>query len=195
MKNYEIKNIDGGETWEDIPGWDGLYQASTLGRVKSLGRVEVINHCKYGQILRVRKGKVLKQHISAQNNYLTVDFYNEDGRKHLYVHRLIAQTFIPNPLNLTDVNHKKGNKLDNRACMLEWCTKSYNMNHALSTGLSSAKGATHYKAKKVIDINTGKVYGTVKEAAKVIGISNSYMKNMLSGINVNITSIRFLKAI
>lgn len=98
------------EVWVDIYDYEGLYQVSNYGRVKSL---------KYG------KERILSAFTNTQK-YLIVDLSKDGVRKHFRVHRLVAQHFIPNPNNLPDVNHINEDKNDNRACNLEWCTKAYN---------------------------------------------------------------------
>ena len=88
-----------------------------------------------------------------------------------YVHRLVAETFIPNPDNRPEVNHKNGIKWDNRVENLEWVTKSENMNHAILNGLSNSIGETHYGAKlteeQVIQIR--ELYATKKYTQRQLG--------------------------
>lgn len=181
------------EIWIDIPGYEGLYQASNLGRIKSYDRQEYIVN-RWGSLtLRTKKGKIRAQQLCQSNNYYSCTLVNEQGQKRFYVHRLIALTFIPNPEDKEDVNHKDGDKLNNLLSNLEWCTRSENMVHALDNNLSSNAGATHYRAKRVIDTNTGSIYGTIKEAAKGHSIANSTLKAMLSGRKKNITSLKYLE--
>lgn len=115
------------EIWRDIEGYDGLYQVSNCGRVKSLN---------YG-----REGRILK--ASLKSGYPFVQF-GKCGRQ-IYVHRLVAKAFIPNPDNKPEVNHIDGNKTNNHADNLEWGTRSENNVHAVRLGLMKS-GGDNYQA-------------------------------------------------
>jgi len=117
------------EIWKDIEGYEGLYQVSDIGRVKSLDWI-VDSHEIVTQYLK--KGKILSLCLTT-NGYYNIGLYKDGKRKHISVHRLVAKEFIPNPLNLPEVNHKWGNKIDNRATELEWTTKKENMLHSYKT--------------------------------------------------------------
>ena len=107
------------ELWKDIKGFEGLYQVSNLGRIKSF-RKSTKYHC--------ADEYIIKPSLS-NNGYYQVTFYNEDHkRKKFLVHRLVALAFIPNPNNFPQINHKDENRLNNSADNLEWCTALYN-NH------------------------------------------------------------------
>lgn len=105
------------EVWENITGYEGLYQVSNLGRVKSL------NYKGKGVI------KILKGYIK-RDGYETVTLMKDGIRKYLRVHRLVAQAFLPNPDNLPQINHKDENPLNNIVDNLEWCTPSYNTKYS-----------------------------------------------------------------
>ena len=96
------------EEWKDIQGYEGLYQVSNKGQVKS-----------------TRNNIILKPMISDKG-YYHVDLYNKDNRKSCKVHRLVAQAFIPNPNNYPVINHKDENTINNQVSNLEWCTAQYN---------------------------------------------------------------------
>ena len=117
------------EEFRDIEGYEGLYQVSNLGRVKSLKRI-VLRGDKKNEL----KEKILKG-ILVNNYYLRVDLYKNSCKKSFYLHRLLAIAFIENIQNKLYVNHKNGVKLDNRLVNLEWCTQEENIKHANITGL------------------------------------------------------------
>ena len=120
-------------TWKPIKGYEGLYEVSDKGQVRSLDR---INHrgTKY-------KGRILRNR-NTPNGYYAV-MLSKNGIEKIYtVHRLVATTFIPNPENKEEINHKDGNKKKNILENLEWVTRSENVKHAYKTGLNpSGKGA------------------------------------------------------
>jgi hypothetical protein len=121
-----------------LNGYEGLYQISNLGRVKSLGN------------LQNRKEKLLKTNI--RNGYYTTYLYKNNKKKSFLCHRLVAEAFIPNPKNLPQVNHKDENKLNNCVNNLEWCTNGYNINYSC--------------AKSVICVETGAIYHSLTEVSK-----------------------------
>ena len=111
------------ETWKDVAGYEGLYQVSNLGRVRSL---------LHGKIW------ILKS-LGNRRGYLRVERNRNGTRKDIYVHRLVAEAFIPNPLNLPQVNHKDEDKTNNSVDNLEWCTAKYNLNYGTCQARKSAK--------------------------------------------------------
>lgn len=100
------------EIWKDIPEYEGLYQISNLGRVKTLGRKRV----KEG----IRKTEICK-------GYERIDLSKNNKSKHYFIHQLVAKTFIPNPNNYKIINHIDENTLNNCVENLEWCTQQYNL--------------------------------------------------------------------
>lgn len=115
------------EIWKDIKNFEGLYQVSNLGRVKSLDKyVNQFNGFNISK--RFYKGKVLQPHVSNKG-YLRVFLYNKEMKKNYSVHRLVAEAFIPNLDNLPQVNHKDENKLNNISSNLEWCSSKFNINY------------------------------------------------------------------
>lgn len=111
------------EQWRPVKGFEGLYEVSNLGRVKSL---------KYG------KEKILKPE-KTKKGYLFVILYRNRKRKFFKVHRLVATAFLPNPEGLPEVNHRDEDKTNNVVSNIEWCDRRYNMNYGtLQERISSA---------------------------------------------------------
>lgn len=115
------------EIWKDIAGYEGLYQVSNLGRVRSLDRT--IQYFRQGVLnIAHRKGKLMKQNYTS-DGYFMIYLRKDNIDKYYAVHRLVAQAFIPNPDNLPYVNHKDEVKDNNCVDNLEWCTHTYNCNY------------------------------------------------------------------
>ena len=149
------------EVWKDIPGYEGLYQVSNLGKVKSLNKY----HHKREQILKSRITKY---------GYYETALCKNGKMKFIGTHRLVALAFIPNLLNKEQINHKDGNKLNNFVDNLEWCTSLENIHHAIRTGLEKVYGHENYNAKEVrqldLDGNFIKKYKCLKYAQQETGI-------------------------
>lgn len=114
------------EEWRDIKGYEGLYQVSSFGRVRSLDRLSITS--KKRQKLKGRYMK-LSPGYASDERYLSVTLYKCGAHKKCGVHRLVAEAFIHNPDNLPQVNHKDENPSNNSVDNLEWCTAKYNMNY------------------------------------------------------------------
>lgn len=113
------------EVWKDIKGYEGSYQVSSIGRVRSLDRL--ITHMNMGIIRKhLYKGKILKP-ILEPDGYLSVSLYKKgSSTKKFRIHRLVCESFISNPNNYPIINHKDENKTNNMVENLEWCDYSYN---------------------------------------------------------------------
>ena len=112
------------EIWKDVEGFEGFYQVSNLGRVKSLPRLVPFKQGLY----RMSSERILKYRVSEQG-YALVWLCKPNIKKQALVHRLVAHAFIPNPLGLPIVNHKDENPLNCHYENLEWCTYKYNSNY------------------------------------------------------------------
>mgnify|MGYP003299431110 CR=1 FL=1 len=106
------------EEFRDIENYEGLYQISNLGRIKSL------NYRKTGREQILRPGM-------TKDGYLFANLHKDGEDRNYYVHRLVAQAFISNPFSLQEINHIDEDKTNNRVDNLEWCSHQYNMNFHL----------------------------------------------------------------
>ena len=133
------------EVWKDYKDYEGLYQASNLGRMRSLDRWV---KSKSGSV-RLCKGKILKL-CTDKYGYLNVGLWKNNKVKTYLVHRIIAETFLPNTDNLPCVNHKDENPLNNVASNLEWCTYSYNNSYGTRLERVRDKQINGKKSKPVL---------------------------------------------
>ena len=108
------------EEWRPIEGYEGLYEVSNTGRVRSLDKYDSMNRFLRGRILRL---------FTDGLGYLRAQLYSNSKRKSFLVHRLVAQAFIPNPDNLPQVNHRDENPSNDNVDNLEWCDGKYNVNY------------------------------------------------------------------
>lgn len=118
------------EIWKDIKEYEGLYQVSNLGRVRSLDRT-YIAYNRFCDIETYIKGKILKN-VYNKKGYQYVGLHKDGKRKNIFVHRLVAETFLPNPDNKPCVNHINTVRDDNRVENIEWCTHKENNNNPLT---------------------------------------------------------------
>jgi hypothetical protein len=131
------------ETWKSIDGYKGIYEVSNLGNVRSIDRISYEN--KYPRKLH---GKTLSAGLSGQG-YYSVILYKNKSHISIRVHRLVAFAFLENKNGYAEVNHINGHKTDNRACNLEWCTREYNIKHAIKNGLFEGKKGENHPATKL----------------------------------------------
>lgn len=136
------------EAWKDIPGYEGKYWASNLGRIKN-------------------KDKVMKQNKHFEG-YFIITLYKE-GKRHTHkVHRLVALSFIENPCKKPDINHINGKRNDNRVENLEWVTNLENQRHSWSK-----LGRKQERTIPVLCVEKNKVFGSIKEAGEELDLSCS----------------------
>lgn len=140
-KNKDMKHPIN-EIWKDIPGYEGMYECSNYGNIKSVDRN--IENSLIGSFIK----KGIHKSPSMRGNYLKVALSKNGVVKQISVHRIIAETFITNFNGKKCVNHKNGIKTDNRVENLEWNSYSENTNHSYKNGLQvSQKGSSHGKSK------------------------------------------------
>lgn len=169
------------EIWKDVPNYEGYYQVSSFGNVRSINRIEKGG---YG-CDRIRKGKDLK-FKKNWNGYYNVTLRKNSIRKVHDVHRLVAIVHVPNPENKSQVNHFDGVKTNNRASNLKWCTGAENMQHAHQTGLMRLPiGEDHVLSKltesDVLFIRNSDL--SIKELSDKFNVNFLTVRNILSGKN------------
>jgi transcriptional regulator with XRE-family HTH domain len=170
------------EVFVDIKGYEGSYQISNYGRVKSLSKSWRINKT----FVASRKERIRKLSID-KFGYYKVNLWDKGKNKRFLVSRLVAQAFVPNPLNLPQVNHKDGKKLNNYFENLEWVTGSENIQHAFDNGLINvSKGEDHCYAK-LQERDIYNIYGLLKlgytqrQVAREMGISSGGIESIVIG--------------
>lgn len=168
------------EEWKSVKGFEGLYEISSLGRLKGLKRRG--NH----------REKILTLPIT-RTGYNRPKLYNKElakGYKFLYVHRIVAETFIANPDRKREVNHINGIKIDNKVENLEWTTPSENVRHAFKVGLKSLTGEKNVRSKlkeaQVKRIRLMKEVDptiTAREIASMFDVKKPCVDSILGGYN------------
>lgn len=171
------------EIWKDIPGYEGYYQVSNLGRVKSLPRGKQWPYRQtHNNIRKIKK---------TNRGYFSVNLCTNNEAKWFMVHRLVAMAFIPNPNNLPCVNHKDENKTNNRVENLEWCTYKYNANYG--TGIdrqkkSRAANPNNENIRRIIGEKNSKAVRAYTPNGTLVGEYKS-LKEASKALNVHISSI------
>lgn len=156
------------ERWKDIEGFEGYYQVSNIGRIRSVDRC-----AKSYNGERIVKGKVLKPVMSKKTGYYQINLYKGGKKRGFNVHFLVAMAFVEQN-GKPFVNHKDGRKTNNVADNLEWVTNRENQHHALKLGLNKNYGAKNYKARCVRQLdgegNLIKEWGCINDAVRELGI-------------------------
>lgn len=164
------------KNWKDIKGYEGRYQISNHGEIKSLER-KIKNSGLFNTKEFLKKEKFLTFGTSKKDGYFIAYLYKESKRNCFCVHRLVAKHFIKNPMNKKEVNHKDCNKQNNNISNLEWVTSSENRIHAIKTLNIKFHGENSNSAvlntKEVISIR--KLYSTgdytLKQLGKIFSVS------------------------
>lgn len=173
LQKIDDKDLPG-EEWRDVVGYEGLYQVSNFGRVKSFHKDKV---------------KILKFGVSPFG-YLRVVLCKDFNKKNRPIHILVAQAFIPNPENKPQVNHIDGNKQNNCVENLSWVTSAENIAHAFDMGLRKT-GCEHGRAKltaeQVRDIRANCVPGDpelgFKPLAKKYNVTSRVIELVYKGVS------------
>lgn len=165
------------ELWKPINGYEGFYEISSCGNVRSLPHFDKMN--------RYRPGKLL-QPQRHDKGYLQITLCKEGAKKRFYIHRLVADAFIQNqePTKYCEINHIDENKTNNHVDNLEWCYHKYNMTYGT---LLQRKGDNTAIPVVGTDIKTGeeKFFRSQTDAAKELGVTQAGISNALRGKRKN----------
>lgn len=172
--------------WKDIKDFEEFYQISDKGEIRSKDRYIHFKHKD-----RFYKGAIKRQQIGT-NGYKIVKLYKNDKKRYTFsVHKLVAETFLEKPSYAECVNHKNGNKLDNRVENLEWCTYSYNNKEAFRLGLKKAnyEKVIEEKKIKVVMFDEENIIA-IKDCSRDMAIYIKEKYNIKSSIETIARSIR-----
>lgn len=180
-----IDNIIITEQWNDVVGYEGYYKVSTFGRIKSLKR-QVFQP--QFQKWALRKERIIAQTLNKYG-YCKIVLQVDNVRVDTTAHVIVGTAYLPNPENKTQINHKKGNKTDNRPTELEWNTAKENSNHAISIGIDSVVGVHNGRCilseKDVLAIREGYEKGKHNNyrnrMSKKYGVSTSQVGKICLG--------------
>ena len=164
------------ELWKPVKGYEGLYEVSSLGRLKSL---DTFRH--KGKIKNIRLDK---------DGYFLIDLHKNKNAKTKRVHRLVAEAFIPNPNNLPQVNHKDENKHNNCVDNLEWCSQQYNMNYG-SFRVNSAKAHKKPVIQLTLENKFMKRWASAKDAAQQLNLYATAITACCKGKNYKTGGFRW----
>lgn len=175
------------EVWKDIDGYDGNYQISDLGRVRSV-KHRINNYVRGGS--KDDDYMILSPCINHKTGYVQIVLRKNYKQKLFLIHRLVAQHFIPNPENKKTVNHINGIKTDNRSNNLEWATHKENIKHSFNNNLQPKYwigkfGKDHSTSKKILQYNINghliKEWDCISDAARTLGINSSCITHCAKG--------------
>ena len=164
------------EEWQPVQGWEGLYEVSSLGRVRSLPR----SVARRDGTMQSFRGKLMSAFPNGKG-YLVVRLSDTpNGRRSIVrVHRLVSMAFIPNRSNLPEINHRDGNKKNNALANLEWCSTKDNAIHAVATGLNRIAKIPRTLVPSILDAHQRGV--SCRALARQHNIDRSSMRALLRG--------------
>ncbi len=164
------------EKWRPVKGYEGLYEVSDAGRVRSL---DAVRPC--GKSVRFSKGRTLRIQKSS-NGYRQVVLSKEGNSRYFRVHRLVAEAFLDNPYGLPEVNHIDEDKTNNAVSNLEWCTHQYNNSYGSKPPCGSRNPMAKLTGQQVAEIKSRRASGEkLKAIAADYGISINHVCNIANG--------------
>lgn len=163
--------LEESKAWRDVPGYEGIYEVSYLGEVRSYKDVSNSKHKNWEQV-------TLEEKIDLKNRTCSVHLYKDGELKSHYIHRLVASAFLPNPLLKEEVNHIDGNRLNNELSNLEWTTKKENVNHAMDNNLGTTNHPIILKRK---DDGREYYFRSKQKASEFLGKQKNYISSKLRG--------------
>ena len=169
------------EEWRPIAGWEGSYDVSNFGRVRSLDNYRRVCDVNGGEHIRFVKGAIRKLQL-LPNGYVSVILKDGGRKKRFNVHRLVAKAFLPNPNNLPEVNHKDENKLNNYADNLEWCDHTYNVNYGTCRERMRKTKSKHQIEQLTLDGRHIAYFDSCSQAERMCNISRT---SIIRGIRYN----------
>ena len=166
------------EIWRPIVGYEGLYEVSNYGRVKSIKRI--IKKVRLGNEFSSIQNEIILKYNCDRYGYLKVGLWKDAKCKKFFVHRLVADAFIPNKENLPQINHINEIKTDNRVENLEWCSASYNTNYGNRNKTVSIKNSKSVLqlTKELIIINR---YNSITEVENTLGFQHQNISKCCKG--------------
>jgi hypothetical protein len=169
------------ENWKDIKGYEGIYQVSDLGRVRSLDRTF---KDRSGRVQKI-KGKIRAQKSTNGRGYIQLSLSDGKNKSRQTLHRIVATAFIENPSGKPEINHIDGDKSNNMANNLEWCTRSENVRHCFKLGLRSSVGENNGRSnineddvREIFRLKKAKT--SVYEIAELMSVKRTLIYDVLS---------------
>ena len=178
------------EIWKEVKNYEGCYEVSNLGNVRSITRKVERTSPSGGKALYTYYGKMCKPY-TTKKGYLRLNLSLNNKLLNHQIHRLVAINFIENKDNKEQVNHINGIKTDNRVENLEWVTNNENIKHSCETGLYKRPNNSGRPKKRVIDLKSGIIYDSISDLIKELKLSRQVYK-WLDGESKNKSSFRIL---
>ena len=162
------------ENWKQVPGFEGIYEVSDHGNIRSIDRV--VSY-KDGRTRRF-KGKLLAPRVN-EDGYLQVQLSVKDKPKTVKIHRIVAEVFIQNPDGLPEVNHRDEDKTNNAASNLEWCSHGYNSRYGTRGARISKKHGKPVEVYAPGDAQASLRFDSISQAAEYFGVTGESVRQAI----------------